>query len=64
MPLSKARNRDRMRQSRLHKQISPLTGSEPVQPEAVSFGAIADSTARDIIPVIQVDADGNPIYEA
>ena len=46
--------------------ISPLKretrGKLPEQPRAVRFGAADNSTAQDIIPVIQVDADGNPIW--
>lgn len=56
MPLSKAKNRDRMRQSRLHKHISPLYQSKPVQPKP----SIAVDKPLDID---YVDADGNVVYE-
>ena len=52
MPLSKQRNRDRMREIRLHtkKRI------EPVQPKP--------SDIEDMPPSVEyIDADGNPVYE-
>ncbi len=48
MPLSKARNRERMRRNRLHKRLCPPYQSKPVQPK-LSPG--------------MVDADENPVYE-
>ena len=65
MPLSKKRNRDRMRQSRLHKAHSPPYQSKGVQPktrdEALRMGR--ERMANGYIPSIEIDADGNPIYE-
>ena len=62
MPLSKKRNRERMRGIRLHKQVSSPHGSKPVQPRASGPG-------KEIIDqgITQgntgYDADGYPIYE-
>ena len=53
MPLSKQRNRERMRKIRLHKRLSPLVESKPVQPKPV--------IEKDYKP--EVDADGNLLYE-
>lgn len=56
MPLSKVRNRDRMRKSRLHKQLNPSQESKPVQPVMPSWEERED---REWV----IDADGNPIPE-
>ena len=68
MPLSKKRNRDRMRKTRLHKrlvktleQLSPPVESKPVQPKPI-FNADSDSLPwwdRPGTPVMDIDADGN-----
>ena len=58
MPLSKKRNKDRMRESRLHKQLSPPAGANPVQPKTPDGASPVTSTA----PATWVDADGNPVY--
>lgn len=55
MPLSKAKNRERMRESRLHKRLLSLTESKPVQPKP------CDTYVNIAYP--EVDADGNPIPE-
>ena len=52
MPLSKARNRDRMRESRLHN----TKPDKPVQPKYVMYDG-----KRVIVP--ELDADGAVIYE-
>lgn len=52
MPLSKARNRERMREIRLHKQHRPPAESKPVQLKPIPY-----------IPVPELDADGNIIPE-
>ena len=56
MPLSKARNRDRMREIRLHSKIT----TAPVQPEE-----LIDTPELDDMPsnIEYIDADGNPVYE-
>jgi len=54
MPLSKKRNRERMKESRLHTLLSMPQGMKPVQPKpriVTHFG----------LP--EVDADGNIIPE-
>ena len=50
MPLSKKRNRERMRKSRLHALLSTPREMKPVQPKSV-------------VPLPLVDADGNIIPE-
>jgi len=64
MPLSKARNRERMRKSRLHKHISSPYQSNPVQP---IIDAVSPSIQREgygkASSTVQIDADGNPIWE-
>ena len=52
MPLSKAKNRERMREIRLHKHMPPPYQSKPVQPKPCYPPGVAG-----------YDADGNPIYE-
>lgn len=52
MPLSKARNRERMRLSRLHNHFA----NKPVQPKTVRIDG------KDYI-LPELDADGNVIYE-
>ena len=55
MPLSKERNRERMKEFRLHKQLSPLSRVNPVQPKVPDM--------VDKPPDIDyVDADGYPVY--
>lgn len=65
MPLSKARNRERMRLIRLHKATSPPYQSNSVQPktydEALQIGR--ERMVSGHIPSVQIDADGNPIYD-
>ena len=67
MPLSKARNRRRMRLIRLHKLISPPKKVESVQPKP-TIDAISPSIKREgygkaSSTVIEIDADGQPILE-
>ena len=55
MPLSKQRNRDRMRQARLHTRVD----TDPVQPNEPTDSA----EVNDIPPEIEyVDAEGYPVY--
>ena len=56
MPLSKEKNRERMREIRLHakKHI------EVVQPDVVELPLVSD---EDRAGVVYIDADGNPVYE-
>ena len=69
MPLSKARNRERMRKARLHKRLLPLLESKPVQPKWVAkYEGMMGGSAINQYPygypgMVGVDADGNPIYE-
>lgn len=70
MPLSKARNRERMRQSRLHKQHLSPQESEYVQPKGVwrnGSASASKSLSQGSIPcapaIPEIDADGNRIYE-
>ncbi|MBA7574730.1 hypothetical protein ES708_16545 [subsurface metagenome] len=58
MPLSKARNRDRMRKTRLHKRLLPPQTSKPVQPIPKYLFIGPQPTVQP-----RIDADGNPIYE-
>lgn len=66
MTLSKKRNRDRMRLSRLHALLSPPGEIKPVQPKPV-IDAVSPSIQREgygkasstVIP--ELDADGQPI---
>ena len=66
MPLSKARNRQRMRRIRLHKAISTPQKLKPVQPKPI-LNAISPSVRREgygkasSIVYPEVDADGNII---
>lgn len=60
MPLSKARNRARMRKARLHKQLLSLAESKPVQPKTVTYDS-GWFTIDKNNKVVSVDADGNPI---
>ena len=53
MPLSKKRNRDRMKNIRLHDWILHRKGSEPVQPK--------QAIKADIKADVLVDADGQAI---
>lgn len=61
MPLSKARNRERMRQIRLHERLKRAS----VQPiDAVSLSVKREGYGKASSTVIpELDADGNPIYE-
>ncbi len=65
MPLSKAKNRARMRQFRLHKRLLPSVESNPVQPNI----RLIPSPRFDEVYIVGsnlmngYDADGNPIYE-
>lgn len=56
MPLSRARNRERMRQSRLHKRLSALGKIKPVQPKPMYMAGVP-------INLSELDADGNIIPE-
>ncbi len=56
MPLSKARNRDRMREYRLHKRLLSVTGANGVQPKPL---IIIDKP----IGVEYIDGDGYPVYD-
>ena len=55
MPLSKAKNRERMKEIRLHKRSSSPQDIKPVQPKIAFIGACK--------PRQWLDADGNPVYE-
>ena len=57
MPLSKQRNKDRMREIRLHAK--KLTA--PVQPKPSDESG--NSTDIEYAGVEYIDADGNPVYE-
>lgn len=62
MPLGKARNRDRMRKSRLHKQLSSLTEPKPVQPkQPFELSDIMVGPSAEAESGYEIDADGNPI---
>ena len=68
MPLSKVKNRERMRQIRLHKRhLSPYQ-SKPVQPrpiEADRYEAndrALQGLPRGVKEILYLDADGNPVY--
>ena len=65
MPLSKVKNRDRMRQIRLHKRHLSPCQSKPVQPKPSIDEEFTTSKDWLIIatPFPEVDADGNPVYE-
>ena len=56
MPLSKVRNRERMREFRLHKATSTPQGIKRVQPKPSDISV--EHTDIDYI-----DADGNPVYD-
>ena len=68
MPLSKERNRERMRKSRLHKHLRPPQTTKPVQPKPV-IDAVSPSISREgygkasSIVIPEVDADGQPYCE-
>ena len=66
MPLSKKRNRDRMKRIRLHALLSSPRNIKPVQPKPIDrligkgnaiapWGGLGEK--------YPIDADGNPIYE-
>ena len=55
MTLSKKRNRDRMREVRLHTRIT----IEPVQPKDLDYTIDLEDKPTDID---YVDADGAPVY--
>ena len=57
MPLSKAKNKERMRKIRLHALLDPPTEGKPLQPKEV-FRRYSDPSEYKI-----VDADGNLIPE-
>ena len=58
MPLSKERNRKRMREVRLHKTLERIN----VQPKiGLTQDRVQSQTALDY--VMGIDADGNVIYE-
>jgi len=75
MPLSKARNRERMRRSRLHKlvekpSVQPILDAVSPSLQREGYGKASSSVqprtiridGRDYI-VPELDADGNPIPE-
>lgn len=60
MPLSKDKNRERMKRIRLHKRLSDLI----VQPKPI----VEHYTGKVTVPsqasnCVGLDADGNPIYD-
>jgi len=57
MPLSKARNRERMKRIRLHALLLPPQKSKSVQPKWTSTSGFAKTSIQC------VDADGNVIPE-
>ena len=65
MPLSKAKNRERMRECRLHKRLLSLTESKPVQPTQ----SLNPPPRYDEVYLVGsnlmngYDAEGNPIPE-
>ena len=64
MPLSKTRNRERMRKSRLHGRLLPLTESKPVLPNITkALESMVMPNYKDRFHRGGIDADGNPIYE-
>ena len=72
MPLSKKRNRERMRQSRLHKAILPPQRTKPVQPKYIVRPSLVmpqpetdveSVTTTNVSSRVWIDADGNPIYD-
>ena len=63
MPLSKARNRERMRKSRLHKQLSSLMESKPVQPKQPFDLSDLPGPSAEAESGYELDADGSPIPE-
>ena len=66
MPLSKKRNRDRMKEIRLHKRLLPSQTSRPVQPKLVvrrSYVSLHDTPTFTSYGIEAIDADGNPIWE-
>lgn len=70
MPLSKKKNRERMREIRLHKQHLSPQESKPVQPKPLYtplIDAISPSVRREgygkASSTVEVDADGNIIPE-
>ena len=58
MPLSKARNRERMRKVRLHALLLP-----PQKPKAVQLVSIIPSWKEREDRMPELDADGNAIPE-
>lgn len=64
MPLSKAKNRERMRKARLHKRLLPLTEPKPVQPKSIrTIKGVIVSREKATFPTVELDADGNVIPE-
>jgi len=67
MPLSKERNKERMREIRLHKRLSPPQGINPVQPTTLVDDLNIQEEALDPIhnpsQYVKLDADGNIIPE-
>lgn len=74
MPLSKAKNRERMRQIRLHERLSSPCQSKPVQPN-LPFSGVAIRAIDEMYGntssersdsystgIIGWDADGNPVH--
>ncbi len=58
MPLSKARNRERMRQYRLHDKEN--TGYvQPAAPDDNLFKRVVLESGE----IVQIDADGYPVYD-
>lgn len=63
MPLSKARNRERMRKTRLHKRLSSLTESKPVQPKRLYPTVAEIEEQKRLARKYNLDADGNAMPE-
>ncbi len=61
MPLSKVKNRARMRKTRLHKQLSPLTKSKSVQPKRLYPTVEELDEMKRLQQKYNLDADGNVI---
>lgn len=61
MPLSKKRNKERMRLSRIRKRLATPQESKAVQPKVEN--AMPDFVMRRRESFTAIDADGNPIYE-
>ena len=67
MPLSKARNRDRMKQSRLHaKDNTEDVQPKPTLEDILKANPTVSMSVKKRLAIqagIEFDIDGNPIYE-